>query len=684
MGGGCCKTVEPLKAILFSALLFSFLLISTAFISCAGGAGSPKGSEAEGTALAVRLPDTSRAADNKYAKEDIISFTVTVSSGSFTGTKTASKGETMIFSNLPAGTYSVKAYGKTSNGNIAAKCETSVKIVAGETTTTTLHLSRLEYCTVKFFNGTTEVSSVQVTNGYTVAKPANPTKDGHTFSFWGASNDADTSFDFNSSITADTNLYAIFDVITYDITFDYNGGAIGGAPSTVLQVAYGSVPDMTKVADPSRVDSVKGTYEFLGWAETADAETATGASAAVTGEKTYYAVWKPKYKITFDYKDGTDGTASSKVVYVDKGATIAMPTAPTKTGWTLAGWYTSTDGGTTLADTAFDFAETEITENITLYAKWVLDISGLSGYLASLPTGSKESPNVLPAITGLTTSNWTQIKTALRANSSKFVDLSATTLPEGITSMSQGFYECSNLVAAPIIPAGVTDMYQCFLLCSSLTATPAIPDGVTNMSGCFAGSSLTTAPAIPDSVTNMTSCFNGCHSLTTAPAIPDSVTNMDSCFYECSRLTAAPAIPDRVTNMQCCFYRCRSLTTAPAIPDGVTNMTSCFNGCSSLTTAPAIPDGVTDMQYCFLLCRSLTTAPAIPSGVTDMRSCFKGCSSLTGEIVINAEITDTDYWEGAFTDVPSTVTLKVKSEGVIEAIKVKNTQFTDENFVIIP
>ena len=115
-GGGYCKTVKPLKeveslkAALFSALFLSFLLLNTTFISCAGGASGPKGSEAEGTALAIKLPDTSKTI---YNKEDIVSFTVTVSSGSFNSTKSANRGETMLFSNLPVGNYSVKAYGKT-------------------------------------------------------------------------------------------------------------------------------------------------------------------------------------------------------------------------------------------------------------------------------------------------------------------------------------------------------------------------------------------------------------------------------------------------------------------------------------------------------------------------------------------------------------------------------------------
>ncbi len=68
--------------ILKYAFLLACFLLSVFFFSCAGGAGGSGGDGAEGASLAIHLPETSRAVDNKYAKEDIVSFTVTISSGS--------------------------------------------------------------------------------------------------------------------------------------------------------------------------------------------------------------------------------------------------------------------------------------------------------------------------------------------------------------------------------------------------------------------------------------------------------------------------------------------------------------------------------------------------------------------------------------------------------------------------
>ena len=736
----------------------------------------------------------------------------------------------------PVGTYSVKAYGKTSTGAVAAKCDTTVTIVAGETTTTTLHLTRIDHWTVTFLdNDGEEISTQEISDGYTATKPVNPAPlEGKNFSYWTTDTvvtDTSAPFSFNTPITGAITLRPVYGKITYTVTYVSAPKAVASDTYTIessltlptpeqdgfvfkgwyieedcsgtrvyslsegntgnityyalwnvkvtmnphntttdssqeYEVPYGS----TVAALPSSLASTTPTKThaaFLGWFKSSKDDT-TGASASsteydlsstvtapfslhakwdsteitwvspitlgtdytadsgaykeypstgmtlprpvytgltfvdwyededftparkvtsiaagTTGEKTFYAKWTAT--VTFDSMGGSAVTAQ-EVIYNKK----ATSPSPTKTGLTLAGWYTSEDSGTTLSETAFDF-DTEITENLTLYAKWGVSVSSLSTYLENLPAGDATTPNVLPAIAGLTTSNWTDIKTALRANSTKYVDLSATTLPDGITSMSEGFRDCTNLVAAPVIPDSATNMYCCFMGCTSLATAPVIPDGVTSIRSCFDHcTSLTAAPEIPDSVTNMKSCFERCTSLATAPTIPNSVTIMEYCFNGCTSLTTAPVIPSSVTTMLGTFRECTSLTTAPTIPSSVTNLQDCFAGCTSLTTAPTIEEGVTDMGGSFSRCTNLATAPVIPASVTNMYGCFQYCTGLTGEIVIYTELTNTNaglpQWKQAFLNVPSSVRLKVKSTAVKEAIKEAggNENFTDANISIMP
>ena len=71
----------------------------------------------------------------------------------------------------------------------------------------------------------------------------------------------------------------------------------------------------------------------------------------------------PAYKVTLDmnYDGGED---IIKGVPASTGK-VTAPTAPTREGYTFGGWYT-----TDACETAFDFANTVITEDTTIYAKW--------------------------------------------------------------------------------------------------------------------------------------------------------------------------------------------------------------------------------------------------------------------------------------------------------------------------
>ncbi|MBO5907808.1 MAG: InlB B-repeat-containing protein [Clostridia bacterium] len=68
-----------------------------------------------------------------------------------------------------------------------------------------------------------------------------------------------------------------------------------------------------------------------------------------------------KYTVTFNSNGGSDVTS----VEVEKDATVAEPTAPTKDGYVFAGWYADA----ALTD-AWDFAADKVSDDVTIYAKW--------------------------------------------------------------------------------------------------------------------------------------------------------------------------------------------------------------------------------------------------------------------------------------------------------------------------
>ena len=114
-----------------------------------------------------------------------------------------------------------------------------------------------------------------------------------------------------------------------------------------------------------------------------------------------------------------------------------------------------------------------------------------NNFLVNLPDTDADHPCVLN-ITGINSSNIVTLGDKLRdlRGTSKYIDLSKTTLPDNITNMHSVFQWCSTLTAAPNIPANVTDMSNCFDHGTYGThlAGPSpiiIPANVTNMEKCF-------------------------------------------------------------------------------------------------------------------------------------------------------------------------------------------------------
>ena len=124
-----------------------------------------------------------------------------------------------------------------------------------------------------------------------------------------------------------------------------------------------SVTDGATVKEPDT--PTREGYTFAGWYTDAGCTNSYDFLAAVTENITLYAKWTINtYTVTFN----TDGGSAVDSQTVNYNSTATTPTAPTKTGYTFAGWYT--DAGCT---NSYDFL-TAVTESITLYAKWTVEV----------------------------------------------------------------------------------------------------------------------------------------------------------------------------------------------------------------------------------------------------------------------------------------------------------------------
>ena len=161
--------------------------------------------------------------------------------------------------------------------------------------------------------------------------------------------------------------------VTYDISTQNMTVYIGEKPSQTYTITYknGNVVEWTgKLAGDTTIYSAlsDANKKFLGWRDTAGKIWQPGDTYTITKDMTFTAVWKEKYKLTFETNGGTAIDPVEK--WSDADTTIDLSQyKPTKTGATFAGWYK--DSGLKQKITSIT-----LTEDTTIYAKWTSNGGG--------------------------------------------------------------------------------------------------------------------------------------------------------------------------------------------------------------------------------------------------------------------------------------------------------------------
>ena len=199
--------------------------------------------------------------------------------------------------------------------------------------------------------GGSEVAS-QIRANTPADQPADPTKEGYTFIGWYK---GEEKWNFADAVTEAMTLTAKWQLNQYTITFDTAGGS--EVPSITQD--YGTA--ITPPAAPTKTG-----YTFAGWDKTIPA-TMPAEDMTITARWTVN-----QYTITFKPENGGEDI----VITQDYGTAITPPAAPTRTGYTFAGW--DRESPTTMP-----------AENITLTARWTEN----RVIVIIRPDDSKDEPN---------------------------------------------------------------------------------------------------------------------------------------------------------------------------------------------------------------------------------------------------------------------------------------------------
>ena len=182
-------------------------------------------------------------------------------------------------------------------------------------------------------------------------KPANPTKEGYTFSGWYTSQTFATKFDFSQPIKNGATVYAKWEENSSSLVFNSNGGTA----VTTQNLKYWS--NTTEPADPQ-----KEGFTFGGWYtdnSTFNNKFTFGNPVKLGG--TVYAKWTENTGVMSFNTNGGSAVASQTLKY---WANPTEPADPTKEGFTFTGWYISQT-----STTKFDFTK-PIKTGKTAFAKW--------------------------------------------------------------------------------------------------------------------------------------------------------------------------------------------------------------------------------------------------------------------------------------------------------------------------
>ena len=180
-----------------------------------------------------------------------------------------------------------------------------------------------------------------------------PDKNGYNFIGWQKENGE--LLDLNAPITEDTSVEAKYEIRTYRIQYDLNGGSVQSANPTTY-----TVEDEITLNNPT-----KSGVRFKGWTGSNGntPQTSVTIEKGTTGDKNYTANWQGPE--TFEIKFDSNGGSPVSTKYITEGNTLGTLEIPEKENYKFRGWYTD-NTYTTKVD-----KNTVPTESTTYYAKWV-------------------------------------------------------------------------------------------------------------------------------------------------------------------------------------------------------------------------------------------------------------------------------------------------------------------------
>ena len=235
------------------------------------------------------------------------------------------------------------------------------------TSNVTLYAYWKETYTITFNrNGVTgsDIATQQRAIGERITKPADPTGTGYIFAGWFREAACTNEWNFSTTITGNTTLYAKW-VTAYTASFNLN---YTNAPANQVPVSQ-NLAAGSKLRKPS--DPKRDGFVFGGWHTEPQCTYEWKFSTDSIGNSNVilYAKWITSYEVKFDlnYNHATNVRPPNPIIAAT-GTVIRKPGDPRRDGYTFAGWCRDASG-----TIVWNFADDKVMGDMTLYAQWRLN-----------------------------------------------------------------------------------------------------------------------------------------------------------------------------------------------------------------------------------------------------------------------------------------------------------------------
>lgn len=301
-----------------------------------------------------RLPS---ASSTLYAKWDAAKYTITYilydGTNSETNPATYTVEDNVTFSDPSKTGYTFNGW--YSNAQFTSALVTGIPVGSHENVIVYANFGINQY-TISFnSNGGTSVDDITQNYATNVLAPANPAKNGYSFGGWYIDSTLKNAYTFSTIPAQDITLYAKWNLVTYNITYNLDGGT----NSTSNKTTYTIESTTINLANPTKTG-----YTFVNWYTDSSYNNAISKiDGGSFGNKELFAKWQIiTYTITYAVPVNTVNNNISEYTIITP---LTLLENPSLVGYTFNGWYSNS----TYVDGVSNIGGGTI-GNITLYGKF--------------------------------------------------------------------------------------------------------------------------------------------------------------------------------------------------------------------------------------------------------------------------------------------------------------------------